>query len=412
MEGATVQPDGTVLTRDGVTVDTQAGTATNADGTQIADAAPYVQGALGVLQVYGGVRQWQGGNKVGGGLNVAAGGANVGAALGSSTAASVAPGLNVAAYYGPSYYKYGKQLADGKTTQDSAVKTAMLSNLMTAWAVPIADAFGVSFGHNGKSKPQLMRDQVRDFEIKNNVINGEDFKLNFSDGSSFDLGADGGAKLQNAGKNLDGKTERRYTDVDWSDPRAGMVVGSVNPLAAIVTGGHKDLTSQFAGEFANAVMNGAPDNNSVNARVRELYQKHQLTQAGASQRIDQMVADKKIDEQTAAAYKNGVAQVFGKNAIDYSKPVGAPTSGGLISTKPGPAGSPTAQAGAARVQPLAPGQTPQSTAGAAVGPILPPVGNNIDPGFQKPLPGGMLAPPKRTNTRSPGIDKNGQRIRY
>ena len=300
-------------------------------------------------------------------------GTGTGAAEAGTTAASTSGGLlpalgvglgagAVSYYYGPSYMKYGSQLASGKINQDSGLKSAALSNPITAWAVPIADKLGISFGSNGKGKRQLVRDKVRDFLVDNKVVDKKDYQLKFSDGSTFDIGKDGGARL----KNTKGE-ERQYSDVDFSDPRAGMVVGSVNPLAAIITGGDKQASNDFAGTYTNAILNGSPDNATANQRLRELYAKHNVTAVDAIKTIDQLIADKRIDAQTGAAYKNGINVVFGAKPIDLNQPVGAP---------PG-------------VAPIAPGQTPASTVNAASG--------------------GMI--PQRTG-RSPGFDKNGKRINY
>jgi hypothetical protein len=268
----------------------------------------------------------------------------------------------VAAYYGPSYYKYGRQLAEGKTNQDSSVKTAMLTNPLTAWAVPIADALGVNFGGTGKDKRQLIRDKVRENLVKSNVVSDQDYLLKFSDGSSFDIGKDGGARLRNE----EGK-DRQYSDVDFKDPRASNTVAALNPLAAIITGGGKQVTSDFAGLYTNAVLNGGADPATVNNRIKELYAKHGINSpADAGAVLDNLVKEKLLDQQTANIYKNGLGLVYGQT-------------------------TPTSQLPAAGPAPLQPGQTPQSTAAAASG--------------------GMIAP-VRSNTRSPGIDKNGRRIFY
>lgn len=265
-------------------------------------------------------------------------------ALGSSgTLGALGTGLGagaVAAYYGPSYWKYANQLREGKTTQDSAIKTAALTNPVTAWAVPIADRLGISFGSNGKSKSQQMRDQVRDNLVDNGVIKGgNDYNLTFSDGSTFDIGKDGGARLRNGSGQ-----ERQYSDVDFSDGRAGATVGALNPLASIVTAGDKNLTSDFAGLYTNAVLNGANNDASINARIRELYAKHGITNAADANKIlNQLASDKKIDSSLIPAYSNGVNTVFGATPTSYTQAQGK-----------GPA-------------PLPAGQTPSTTAGLATG---------------------------------------------
>lgn len=286
-----------------------------------------------------------------------------GALAGESTLGALGTGLGagaVAAYYGPSYWKYANNLREGKTTQDSAIKTAALTNPITAWAVPIADKFGISFGSNGKGKDQLRRDQVRNNLADNGIIKGgNDYNLGFSDGSSFDIGKDGGARLTNAAGQ-----KRQYSDVDFSDPRAGQVVGALNPLVNIITGGDKKLSNDFAGLYTNAVLNGASDDNTINARIRELYAKHGINNAAdANKVLGQLAADKKLDSSLVPVFANGLNTVFTGSNTPYSQPQNQLKAPAPIA----PGQTPASVGAATKYQPLQPGATPQQYSNAASG---------------------------------------------
>lgn len=165
-----------------------------------------------------------------------------------------------------------------------------------------------SFG-SSKGKEQMARDKVRDRLEEIGIINKgegkEDNSIHFGDGSAFDIGKDGGARLTNSAGE-----RRQYSDVDFSDKFSGSVVGAVNPLAAILTGGNERLRSDTAGWYTNAVLNGAPDETTMNVRIKELYGQHGITQEQANQAIDELVKKERIDEATAAAYRNGLNDVF------------------------------------------------------------------------------------------------------
>ena len=251
-----------------------------------------------------------------------------------------------------------------------------------------------SFG-SSKSGEQMARDRVRKKLEEIGVINQEgnkDWQLKFSDGGTFDLGKDGGAKLTNAAGE-----ERQYSDVDFADPRAGSVVGSVNPLAAILTGGQEKLRSDFAGEYTNAVLAGQDDPAVINRRIQELYAKHNLNQQDALTAVDNLEKDKKIDATTAAAYRNGLGQVFAGTAYNGPQPL------------PQAPGTPAQAATQSAMQ--------ISKPVGAVGPQGEQLLNMFPPGMkgagvpvQNPQQAAFTTVPTRSSTVSPGIGLNGQRL--
>lgn len=74
-----------------------------------------------------------------------------------------------------------------------------------------------------KGKDQVGRDQIRDvFENNGIAVKNKDgaHEVTLANGAKFNIGMDGGARLKNKGTNIDGKTERQYSDIDYSDDLA------------------------------------------------------------------------------------------------------------------------------------------------------------------------------------------------
>lgn len=203
-----------------------------------------------------------------------------------------------------------------------------------------------SFGGN-KDKDQLARDAVRARMKETGFLGPDegDYNIQLPDGSMFDIGKDGETKNYN---------------VDFSRAGMGDLVGAVNPLAAIMSGGDAKLNSDYAGYFTNAASGGTGD---PYANARALYEKAGLDHSSAYSNVWNLFNAGKLDAAKRDAYLNGVDQVFGANA--YAK------------TGPQAAGNFTAQApGFGIPQPAAP-----------------------KPEIQKPAQTGLLAP---LPNRSPG----------
>jgi hypothetical protein len=420
-DGSIVNANGTVIAPDGVTVNPQTGTAVNPDGSAVApsNTGAYVQGALGVLQVVGGIRQFQQGDKFGGGLNVVAGGANVAQASGANLGANVVPGLNIATglYSGYKTAEYTGGAPDGSgrdamSAGQGALAGASIGAGVGSFVPVVGTAIGAGVGAlvggaagylgsafgSGKDAKQMARDRVRKYLVDQKVVDKSDYTLKFGDGSTFDLGKDGGARLTN-----DKGEERQYSDVDLNDPRTNKTIAYVSPLAAIITGGSKKLANNFAGSYTNAVLAGGGDEAAIKARIRELYTKHNITQADAMKIVDGL---KDVDPQTKAIYKSSLNEVFAGaptvTTTPTTKPASAPAPlqpGQTAGSTAGFANTPAAPAVAPKLAPLQPGQTAASTAQFATGAPATPA---------QAAAAGMM----RTTTRSPGIGLDGRRIVY
>jgi len=170
--------------------------------------------------------------------------------------------------------------------------------------------FGDSLWGSSKGKDQVSRDAVRSMLQKNKFFGegGDDYSLDNADGTSFDIGKDGGARLEG---------DRKYYDIDPSsqNPIQGQAIGAVNPLAYLITGGNEKLATNFAGYFTNTVMQGAggEDYAVTNANALDKYKKAGFdTAEKAIAGIDDLVKAGKLDPEKAEAFKGGINTVFGK----------------------------------------------------------------------------------------------------
>lgn len=130
---------------------------------------------------------------------------------------------------------------------------AGFSNPVTAPLAALAalgNMAGFDFFGSGKSGEQRKRDSYRDSFQKLGLID-DAYNITLADGSKYDIGVDGGKKLQNIAANIDGGTDRFTYDVDFSNPEAEQVVGWLQPL---VVGLYGEDGHDMIGHLANAAM--------------------------------------------------------------------------------------------------------------------------------------------------------------
>lgn len=295
---------------------------------------------------------------------------------------------------GQAYYHYDQlktaydEMSSGRTSGQGAVRAAMMSNPLTSWAAPFVDKLGIS---SGKHADQYQRDAMRDY-LREMQFLDENYNVTNPDGSTFNMGLDGGARLE--GGHLEGK--RHYYDVNLEDPSAVSMIPIADTLAGIVTGGNKKLTSDMTGYLVNA----ATSSGDPRANMVSYFERMGLDHATAYGQIHMMSQPQKdedgnekpplLDKETADAYKNSLDQFFG---------VGAYANGAKPAAGVGPAPAPGIPA--AKPPTVAPPPKPQmqtSTPAPAGRPQAPALGS----GGMKPLP----APAKPGTTMSnvaPGI---------
>jgi len=189
-------------------------------------------------------------------------------------------------------------------------------------------AIGGLFGGK-KGKDQKRRDGLRDnLEESGFAFKGLDgsHRIELADGSLFNIGLDGGARITN-----DKGEKRQVFDVDLSDPEARNVVGLVNPLATVVVGGDGKLRSDFAGYLTNASLSSG----DTVANIRKFYlgllkdkEGNPITDVGQARdiyrnQIEKLRNDKTISDGEADAAAASLDRLFLTN-----DPLTAPGSEG------------------------------------------------------------------------------------
>lgn len=248
--------------------------------------------------------------------------------VGLNSIQTLGPAAAVAAYYGPSAYEHGKPILEGNATDDDWLKGALLSNPITAWAVPIADKFGVGIGHGKNYYNAQDRDSVL------TELSGGTRQLDFTkgDGTTFSLGAE------------DYRNNPDTYNYDQASPDKDRDIGAAHALAYLQTG---DVDStryeQLVGALANVRKQGVS--------TEELYKRFGYDYNTAYQKI---ASDPGLKQEDKDILLNGLDQSFGTNAYQNA-PKPTPTFG-----LGGPTPQPQAQGPAPRPAPFsmgAPGQT-------------------------------------------------------
>lgn len=206
--------------------------------------------------------------------------------LGSPTMGAMLP----AAGYAAGAYVGGQQ-ASG--VMDAFKGKDLSFQQQAALSLP---TFGASFLYNpakkmfgsGKDGDQLARDSVRSSLLEKGFID-KDYNLSLLNGTKFDIGKDGGDPQYN---------------VDFARPNAAQAVAWVNPLAALITGGDKKLTSDFAGYLANAAY--SDDAKTLRDNISNLYQKYGIAPDQLDEFMDGLAAQGTITPDEAAIHKANV----------------------------------------------------------------------------------------------------------
>jgi hypothetical protein len=139
---------------------------------------------------------------------------------------------------------------------------------------------------SGKSGAQQIRDDFRG-DLKKLGIADDGYNITLADGSKYNIGLDGGARLKNVGKNIDGKTERQTWDVDWSNPLAKFTTDKIEPLIRS-TYGADDVEKgyrpgQFTGMLVNAAMSNAKNEQEIERNIQSILSKFQTGEAQPGQ---------------------------------------------------------------------------------------------------------------------------------
>lgn len=236
---------------------TGAGTATGAGVTAETGAAT----GAGATAEGAGATTAQGAGTAGAGSGSSLGGYAGSAGIAAGIAKGIDSAMNLAAYRkrgGPGLTQSEIQASYGHGGVDKQVKKIdrQLEKLPGSPGIVRTNPVNIltrALLGSTKNDDQIRRDRVREKLQKGKAID-ENFAFTLSDGTKYDIGNEGDDdKIVNAS----GEGTHRNYNVDTTNSLAAQAVGWANPLARIVSGGDKKLTSDFAGYLANAAMSNA-----------------------------------------------------------------------------------------------------------------------------------------------------------
>lgn len=200
--------------------------------------------------------------------------------------------------------------------EDSGYLALAANPFTTAVGAPLALAHfaGVDVLPNfwsGKDKDQARRDAMRS-QLRSAGISDNQHQVTLRNGSQFDIGKDGGAKLRNVGRNIDDKEERHYYDVDFS--RGGNTDKEVAALSGLATA--LGRTGKQGSDLVGMLHNSATSSGDSWQNVRDIIDKAgghgavygEIHRAGESGKVEKGEAD---------AYKNALDELYGVGA--YAK---------------------------------------------------------------------------------------------
>lgn len=183
-------------------------------------------------------------------------------------------------------------------------------------------------GFGGKSDEQQSRDQMRKLGVTNGLVNGSDFTVQLSDGTTADVGVDGHGgqhEFRDPSKSQGENRSLNSYDVDYTnnlDYSANMMTSA---LSRMMAGGKGTSIDQFGGQLGNAALGkvgfgqdmSEENFNYVRDNVRGFYFKQGVqTKEDAYALINQMAGTGRITEVDQVAMQQGVNMVFDDNAYD------------------------------------------------------------------------------------------------
>lgn len=115
---------------------------------------------------------------------------------------------------------------------------------------------------SGKSNAQLLRDDFRG-SLKEAGIADEKYQVTLADGSKFDIGKDGKAKLAN----VDQETNRRYYEVDLNNPLATYAIPKIDAFVRSKYGPDAESAGYKPEQFTAMLVNAATSNAKTQAEV-------------------------------------------------------------------------------------------------------------------------------------------------
>jgi hypothetical protein len=158
----------------------------------------------------------------------------------------------------------------------------------------------------GKHKDQKIRDEMREALVQNGILDSN-YQLQLADGSTYNMGLDGGPRAEFGG--------RRPFEVDFSNPLAKYAVSWMNPIIEVLAQGNKKLQTDFVGYFANAAMSNAKTLEDVANNINSFMQRFGITHEALAKAVIQAAQNGQLDRTVAEAYINGIQQLANPSLI-------------------------------------------------------------------------------------------------
>jgi hypothetical protein len=203
------------------------------------------------------------------GAKAAGGAATGGATTGASTLGSIGsvalPAAAIVAALSETWEGGAKDILRGRgNKQDWAnmgvnAATGVLPNLVLRWMGKPSIGRMIT---SGKSDAQLLRDDFRG-SLKEAGIADEKYQVTLADGSKFDIGKDGKAKLAN----VDQETSRRYYEVDLNNPLATYAIPKIDAFVRGKYGPDAESAGYKPEQFTAMLVNAATSNAKTQAEV-------------------------------------------------------------------------------------------------------------------------------------------------
>jgi uncharacterized protein YcfJ len=206
--------------------------------------------------------------------------------------------LDIATSWGRSTPAKG---AASGTAIGAAIGTLITPGFGTAVGAAIGAFAGGLLGSikTGKHEDQKVRDQVRAGLLQSGIISN-DYKLTLADGSQYDIGLDGGAKV--------GPNGIRPYEIDNANPMAALAVNWLSPLVALFSKGDAKVQSDFVGYLTNAALSNAKSPEQLLANVTVIMKQFGVNDQALAQGVVEAAKAGLIDEPTAREWIGGIEQ--------------------------------------------------------------------------------------------------------
>lgn len=250
----------------------------------------------------------------------------VGAAAASSAAAAWPVAVVIAAYSAFNNIRSMRSAVGGGPLTDQEIKVALdsfgiehfvekampaeLSRFMPAeleYAIYPHRLMGQVLFGSAKHQDQIMRDRIRTHLEKLGMATTIDgsHHVKLADGSFYNIGLDGSTTIPNLAEG-----QRRPYNTDPTNPLVPQVVGWLNPLAVVLTGGEQKTMNDLSGYLVNAVLSNVETLEGAKQNIMAVLETSGLSPREMTGLLADLLSKQKITEAEYDAYLNGYASLL------------------------------------------------------------------------------------------------------